>query len=455
MLDFVFPIVIYIKGLQNSTLLKALSKRRRRKMLTDKYLLDDFSIKGDNVAEFEKAVQNVDANTLHIHRISNSLVVLSCKKQMQQTEENIIKAWYLPPNDPTNQGMLQSCKISISKNLNLVMKETLNQNKMLLADKEANAVYFVSTYAINTLGQRINVKAEALREQSLERDVFIAKKLAEPVNMTLIVKQFNQMGKVFAMMSESFPNIPLYNLCLIYKELDGKRMRGQMQCEKWSISHKLVKISFAFPDFARELDIQYRLNSLIPCIELSSSDIGDSSIKVRSFWKMECGAKVYDQTIIKEHRGKFDIDKFLLQIERDIIDKFTDLPRRLEELKKIDITPLGLDLCSKRGGNRNHKMIMQVYKAVFKKLNLVKAIGKKNLLQIEQEIDWSIKDEMHFTAYDLVMDIFSLTETLKEIFDKYKVSAEGRRKFREVVSTAAFLEYENMSVLSFTQQKIS
>ena len=413
-------------------------------MLNEKFLLDDFHMSGVKEDEFERVLNAIDARTSHILRSSSSLVVLSSKERDCQTDPKSIKAWYLPPQNPILKGVVQSCNIPAIKNISSLTDEILSDNKTLFYDTEGNTVYSVSSIAYNTLAQRINVKGESIKEQSLERDLFISKKLGVPNGITLVVKHFNQVGKVFAMMSDTYPAIPLQELCFITNELDEKKKLGQKVCEGWDISHKLVRISFSFPQYAETINRPYQFkHPLMPCIELSTSDTGNSSFWVRSYWKTTKGAIVYDRSVSRQHKGNFDTTKFAKLIDESIFAHYGRLPARLAELQAIKIKP-DANLESSRGCTRNHHAVLGIYKYCFKTLGLVEIIGKKKLLLIENEIDWNyIKNNQSYTVYDIVMNIFSLSETLTDFFDTYKVGKETRRKFREAISKAAFLDFEH------------
>lgn len=264
------------------------------------------------------------------------------------------------------------------------------------------------------------------------------------------------------MMSSSYRPIPLHEICVVYKDLMGHDMEsrpdggivygglGPMKCEGWSITHKRARISFSFEQYGEKLRGLYNLTRpMVPCVEIQTSDIGESSFVVRGYWKLkENGAVVYDTAYVKEHRGKSlmdgNLDKVEEEIRERVLGQYSRLPKRLVELKGIDITPFGLDLSKSHNGTiRNHKAVLAAYKQVFKQLGMVKVLSKKRMDSILRAIDWHhIDDHAHYTAYDLVMDIFSLSETLRPYMEKEGMNQETVRKFRECISGAAYVELE-------------
>lgn len=181
---------------------------------------------------------------------------------------------------------------------------------------------------------------------------------------------------------------------------------------------------------------------MIPCIEMTTSDIGESSFIIRGYWKTPEGAIVYDHRISREHRGNRFLDEIETDIKEQIFEKYSELPERLLKLAAIDITPPDLNLEGARDSGKNHKIICEAFHSVFKKLNMVIPLGKKNLMSLERCIDFNIvSDDLHYTAYDLIMDVFALTETMQSFFDTEGISKEKVRKFREEISKAAYVDF--------------
>lgn len=417
-------------------------------MLNEKFLLDDFEVSGNKVDDFEMLIKEIDRRTVHIQRCLKNFIVVSIKSS-QDDNPNEMSGWYLDPMNPSNNGHLKTCSIpksaEIGKRMEALLEETIQRSPTMLWDKQGNAMWFLSAAATNTLAQRIGVTGNSIREHSLERDLYLAKKFNVDVTSTLIVKQYHQVGKVFSMMSEGYVHIPLYTICVIYKDLAGESKLGPMKCEGWNVTHERVKISFAFKEYASVISALYNLkHEMIPCVEMTTSDIGESSIIVRSYWKTPEGAIVYDHTFSRQHRGKIDPDVIEREIQNQIFDKYTELPERLLELAAIDITPQNLNLQGARDSGKNHKIICNTFHSVFKQLGIVSVIGKKRLMSLERCIDYSIvRDDMYYTAYDIVMDVFALSQTMQSYFETENVSEETIRKFREEISKAAYVDFGN------------
>lgn len=415
-------------------------------MLNEKFLLDNFEVSGSRVDDFETLIREIDQRTAHVQRCLKNFIVVSLKKR-QDPNLNEMSGWYLEPANPANNGHLKSCMIpkstSVNNRMEALIDETIRSNPTMLWDTQGNAMWFVSAAATNTMAQRIGVTGKSIREHSLERDLFIAKKFYTDVTATLIVKQFHQIGKVFSLMSEEYVHIPLYTICIIYKDLAGESKLGPMECEGWNVTHERAKISFAFKEYAQEISALYGLKRpMIPCVEMTTSDIGESSFIVRGYWKTPEGAIVYDHTFSRQHRGKIDPDIIGREVQKQIFDKYTELPERLLELATIDITPPGLDLQKTRDCGKNRKVVCHAFQSVLKQLGIVSIIGKKKLMSLERCIDFNlVRADMHYTAYDIVMDVFALSQTMQSYFESEGVSEEMVRKFREEISKAAYVDF--------------
>lgn len=444
-----------------------------------RFLLDDYEISGEKEDAFEEAVKDIDTHTYYTKVCLRSLSLLSIMEKEKQDPEQfpgVLRAWRLDPGNHWRDGktaQIPGYSFPTQKLLPLqageqpadseLMRETMEKNPTMVINRESasgDAVYYVSSLAANTMAQRLGIASDTMREHSLARDIFVAHRLDREEEATLVIKQYRQIGKIFAMMSSSYRPIPLHELCVVYKDLMGHDMEskpdggivygglGPMKCEGWSITHKRARISFSFEQYGDKLCSHYGLTRpMVPCVELQTSDIGESSFVVRGYWKLkDNGAVVYDASYAKEHRGKSlvdgNLDKVEEEIRKNVLGQYPRLPERLVGLKEVNITPPGLNLSKCHNGTiRNHKAVLAAYKQAFKQLGMVKVLSKKRMDSILRAIDWHhIDDHAHYTAYDLVMDIFSLSETLRPYMEKEGMNQETVRKFRECISGAAYVE---------------
>ena len=419
------------------------------KVLDENYLLDSFEMNGNDKEQFETIVREIDKHTVHLKRCINCLDIISIMPPELQDQDGAIKAYYLSLEDPTGSGTLKNCEIPQEKFLERgafqsVIQEAFEKNSTLFLDREANSIYFVSKAAINTIGQRIDVNGEALHEPSIERDIFMARKMNQSLTVTLVIKHFRSVGKIFAMMSKTYAEIPLLELCDIYSDLMAESKLGPMNCLAWSVNHSRVRISFSFDKYAEEISAVYGLKSaMVPCVELMTSDTGECSFLIRGFWKTENQNIVFDRDFAKKHSGKVNLPEIEKAIRETIFDKYTELPERLMSLMAIDITPPGIDITTNRGKGKNHKAVLNTFKYIFKQIDLVKVIGKQRVLALTDYIDYSmINEDQYYSAYDIVTDVFSLPGSMKAYLEQEGMSEGLLRKFQEAVSRTPYLDFD-------------
>ncbi len=473
-------------------------------MLNKDFLLDDFHLTGKHAEDFKSAVEWIDEHTYNLLTDLKDLTVISLLANQYQDEapqylkacilqegnpwvrgtqdttlpmQEFMVAGMLPdilpnaPEDPNTsdyQNYLEELLRALKESK--LLKEMTNKNRTILKRQThaSGAFFHLSAMAIPTLAQRLGITSAAIEKRCLASDILIAELLHSPKACTLIVKHFRGVGKIVAVMSDSYAKIKLRELWTVASDLSEEsknrmatgitKKLGPMVCEGWDITHERCSISFSFPEYAKEVSEIYHLpKTMIPCVELMTSDMGECAFTAKAYWKLEDGSKIIGEIYRKEHRKPkatrrnysdegIDIELVEKEIREKIFDKYTILPERLMALMAIDISPTSLDLTKARGANVNRKYILSAFSSVFKQLRLVDIVTKKRLKRIEALIDYSIMDdEMYYTAYDIVMDIFSLEEKLKSFFEQEDLCKETVRKFNEAISKAAYVNFEKIA----------
>lgn len=454
-------------------------------MLNKDFLLDDFHLTGKSTEDFKAAVEWIDEHTYNLLTNLKDLVVVSLvDNQYQDKAPKRLYAYVLDEGNSWIQGNQDtevpaqefevdrvlpdtpSVPLSDSK----MLKELMYKNRTMLIRRSGEDIntYHLSAMAISTLAQRLGITSAAIEKRCLASDILIAELIHSPKACTLIVKYFRGIGKIVAVMSDSYAKIKLRELWTVASDLSEEsknrkatgmtKKLGPMVCEGWDITHERCSISFSFPEYAKEVSEIYHLpKTMIPCVELMTSDMGECAFTAKAYWKLEDGSKIIGEIYRKEHRKPkatrrnysdegIDIELVEKEIREKIFDKYTILPERLMALMAVDISPANLDLTKTRGVNINRKCILSAFSSVFKQLRLVDIVTKKRLKRIEELIDYQIMDEeMYYTAYDVVMDIFSLEEKLKNFFEQEDICKETIRKFNEAISKAAYVNFEKIA----------
>lgn len=403
--------------------------------LTEKFLLDDFHESGTKQEDFEDFLRIIDKRTSCGNYILKNLSLLSLATK--QNDPKVINGFLISPQHPlinrdviTEDGRIVAP--SVNRNylpVDIIMKrgnfkelidETLKTSRVMLYNKELSGnkamAVFMSKMAIKTLAQRLNLKSTPLEKSTLERDLFVASLMNQDTCVTIVSKNYNKVSKVFAVLGSEFVNTNLFMICELYSLTQAEERFGKMECVSWDVTHKRSKILFRFPDFAETVKEKYGIADLaMQYVEYVSSDTGENSLQVRSFWITKSGDRILGPMYSKRHRGHFEnLEKIKEEIDRDVYDKFNYIPERLYKLLSIQISPDEYAPNSSRWLSKNHKCVLRAIYYILKVLEMPKAIGKKRVIRLKEIYDFGVvNDEELYTAYDVLMDIFNIPTLIK------------------------------------------
>lgn len=452
-------------------------------MLKADFLLDNFHAKGENESEFSILTREIDSHTCYYPVEMKKLAVFSrAAEKYQRNAPDECTVYVFWPGNPWVKGAetkpqiasFETMKVlpNIASNKEYDAKlyaEMVSTNSMFLyvtMDK-GGSICHVSSLAMSTLAQRLGVSATAIGDRSFAADCLIAEKLNQAKSVKLVIKSYRRIGKVFAAMSPKYAELPLHDLCTIYKDLfvenpDITKItddscihldQENVTCDGWDITHERARISFSFNGYAKDINETYQMkDELIPCLELVTSDIGENSFEATGYWKTPRGSKIYGTSFKREHRettrrkndvtGDSFCDVVTKGVKENIFDQYTVLPERLLELLQIDITPSDADLTKARGRGRNAKAITAAFKHVFRELKLSAILSAKRTKRVFDEyLDrGQIDDSMRYTAYDIAMKVFELDQ-LKPWLEHDGVCQETIRKFCEAIGKAAYVDF--------------
>lgn len=312
------------------------------------------------------------------------------------------------------------------------------------------AVFF-SKMALKTLAQRLSLTAKPLLDKGLERDLFLAKLMNRDEHVTVVMKQYGGIAKIFAVLGGEFVNTKLFLICELYSLEQSESRFGKMCCVRWDVTHKRAVIRFSFPEHGEKVTKKYGLSeTLTPYVEYISSDTGENSLVVKSFWMTESGHYFPDKIFSKKHRGKSEeAETIKHNIDEIIFSDFERVPRRLSELKSTRISPEDFDPDSARWRGRNRNIMLCAFRNVLKKIDdSSKCIGKARKIKLAEIYDYAIINETAaYTAYELLMDVSSLPARIQAGITGFPdTSEEILRKFREYcIANALWLDYERIA----------
>lgn len=411
----------------------------------DEKLLDSWKESGTDIESFKEAVKNISASTSTMLIRAKDVKVLS---NTQSVNPASLKFYKLDPQDlwDTSSGRHTVCEAYMKREgftdrgVVELVKELENDTKLLL--QIDSKIYFTSINMLNTFGLRTGVAGNAMLNPCLERDILIAKCLNSDDEMTAIVRRAGGVRKIFSTLSAKYPYVP-QSICadiLTRIETDGKL--GDAVGYNWSVDNQFAEIYLEFPEKAEELMAIYGLDrEVTPGLYICNSDTGESSIIVRSTWRIGTAVIILDE-FRRKHSGNFNIDDILEGIDEIVFSKYTLLPEKLCDLMSIDITdPDWKALTKTKFRAANRKAIEFVIKSIFKQIKVVDATTKS----IEKELYEALCDEidydLSYTAYDICMMIMTLpSRTIIGLSDTYKTS------FGKACGKAAYCKYERPEI---------
>lgn len=313
--------------------------------------------------------------------------------------------------------------------------------------------YFISPNALQTL-DRFGISGSHVSTPCYERDANIAKAFSKNLPVTVVFRSVNNSRKIFSILSDKYEHIKQDILFDVIEKIKVDGEMGEPKCYNWKVTNFTTELYIEFPEKAEELSKIYSLKHvMIPGILMVTSDTGDSSFKVFGTWRMKGHNSISINSEVKrKHIGKIDINTVLTDIENNIFEEYAKLPERLCELMGEDLTDASWDLTSETGIEKNRKMIEEIIKETFKKLGIVKTVGKKVEKKLREELLAEFDYTVPYTSYDIATTIMSLPERTLIIHEstsnKKRENSRDLALLQKVCAKAPFIDYgETLTVV--------
>ncbi len=422
-------------------------------MLSENFLNDDFKMTGNSLDEFNEVLTEVVKHTKAEKICTADLTVLSYSKERSNEDIDKLTFYRLPSGNPWKGfegsdlaiGYVNRGKIMANGNFSSLINEMCTNTKtMLLNGKKP---YFVSRFAFDSLGRRAKFAGQRLLENDLARNINLAQGLgvsSTKDNGTMIYREINGISKIFSIFTEKYSYVPQTVLVDVLNVLKTSPM-GKMVCNDWEINHEITMIHVEFPEKADELQKMYNLpDRYIPGLYLATSDTGNSSLTACTTWRI--GRSISHGLGISEdnsegvmgkrkHIGDIDANQFCEKADKEIFSKYSKLPEILCELLTIDITDPVWNLNDKKDARKNKEAVAASIKNVFKKIQMVKNIGKGLEKQLYEALCDEIDPTLIYTAYDVVTMIMSLAERCDGL------AKSTANNLRAVISKAPYCDF--------------
>lgn len=434
-------------------------------------LLDSFEVTGNTFEELKEVTETLTKNTHFMKWHSADIELLSLDGRrthdVPKVDKNgntvrnkdgsikmesipvvtstVLTPFNLPtahPNIPIDT-LLKAYRESSVKTPEL-LKEWTEVVKLAIVFNDNNALkkqkkfYLASANALQTM-DRFGMAGDFLLTPCIERDIMIAKQFERDLGVTVIARSCNGTKKIFSILSDKYTHIDQSILFDIVNKIETAGDMGPAKCYQWNVSNFFTKLYIEFPEKADELSRLYGLKKvMIPGILMTTSDTGDSSFKVRGTWRVDgSNSLVVNSEVKRKHIGEINTDEVIEDISKEIFAEYAKLPEALCDLMAHDVTDPSWDLTTTAGLKANQAEIENVIKTAFKRLGIVKAIGKKTEKKLREALVDEMDVSIRYTAYDIAMSILSLPE--RAVFmDKEKDISQ----LQKACGNAPFIKYD-------------
>lgn len=413
------------------------------------FLSDEWSLEGRDKMEFRDRIREIDDNTSFVKVNFADIIVNS----LYQNADGTVSCYCIDPASVLADGCLEYADTELTETISNTIgenmaKETL-ENGLFFTYKRDDHWHLISTMAYATLGQRIQLPATAMQYKSLARDCMIAEYIGHhPAcnSATAVVKQSGGIQKVFAFLTTKYKPIPLDALNDVTIALIDESKLGESECLGWTINHDIVRIDYAFVDYADEISDLYSLpERMTPCVRLMSSDIGECSVRAVGYWKTDDGDIIWGDEYARPHRGNLETAVIVKEVEENIFDKYAIYPQKLKSLSYIQITPKNLNLEKAGGRAANRKLLTKVYMKALMMLGVTPILGKKRMGELREALTTAlIADDEQYSAYAIAKDIIALPRRMRAWWSGSDLTSQTLEKFQKAASRVAFLDFQDI-----------
>lgn len=368
-------------------------------MLNETFLLDAFEQTGNDLNELRELISEVSKATFFEPVLSGDLNILSFRRKEDEKRISFYKM--APRHMPTDtDGILgnhvvgvNTSSISGRGDFTSLIKEVVENSKFCLYNEKANKAYFASPTGVITSLERFGLNGMALLEPSIPRDLMIAECFKKDISCTAVIREFNGTKKIMALMSPKYGAI---DQNIIFDILDRfPAEMGTPVCKKWNFTHFRTNVYVEFPEKAKELCALYKLpNAWIPGVMISTSDVGQNSLRVTGTWRHGDSITAH-KTVSRKHVGAIVPEKLIKEVDSEIFSEYNKLPERLLELLSVSV---------------EFEDIPKTIKRIFKEIKITDTLGKKRAKSLREALINEFSPLMEYSAYDIVTNIMSIPE---------------------------------------------
>ena len=324
-----------------------------------------------------------------------------------------------------------------------LLKESLRETGVLLVapiDGAPTALY-VSPEGLAALAEKGGVGGIRVNTPSKFRDVYIMEGiLAKSAPLKLVVRTIEENGrtdrKLFGVLTEKYKPISMQLIPETIDAFEEDGSMGKSELRYWKNSQTYTEALVEFPEAAEELAETYGLaDALIPGIRISTSDTGDSAVRIQSTFRKDGGRTyVVKKEIKRNHMGKITKEEILKDVKKDIYAEISELPERLAGLMANTIGEP--DLTTPAGIEANKVLVQKVVKKAARTLHIGKAIGQKRAKELLEQLACEVDGTLVYTEYDIAMIFIGLGDRVAAIPDN------ARKMLEKACAEAPYIQYQ-------------
>lgn len=461
------------------------------------FLADDFEITGTDRKEFENHVREMDRHTLVWNCRLKDIHVLRIRSLKKHSLEEC-GFYRMRPEKPMKDGNVEivgceeTCKetdgfcldsfrldsdrrkktASSEKRFRRRLESELQSGDTIFYITDLKYACFLSPKAVDTLNQRLKSFGEGSvkfpRTPSLPRDCYLAEAMNRDDKVNLVIRHEDGIGRVFAVMGSKYrkecekerqgspgnrerrkqnrEEHTLGEIIDVYEWLTEHGGLGEPECEGWEITHDVCRICLSFPEKAAEWETRLGLKErILPCLEFQTSATGDSSLQINGCWKFPSGGMVYGKRVSRTHRERLKEETVARRALEEIVGEWEWLPRRMKYLETVRGAAETEEGKPVDSPSRNRKAAMDCFKKILAMKEIKAVIGTERVRSYSRYLDWNIKEERPYTAYDVVAEMISLPDNAEKSKSMepglVRLGKESSRKWKRLMMSVVNLEY--------------
>lgn len=461
--------------------------------MDNSFLADDFEITGTDMEEFENHVREMDRHTLVWNCRLRDIHVLRIRSLKKCSLEEC-EFYRMRPDEPIKDGRVEiiGCKKqdefgldsfcldsgrrkktpSSEKRFCRKLEKELNGGDTIFYITDLKYACFLSPKAVDTLNQRLKSPGEGSvkfpRTPSLPRDCCLAGAMNRDDEVNVVIRHEDGVGRIFAVMGSKYrkecgegqqgsrrnrerrkqnrEEHTLGEIIDVYEWLTEHGGLGEPECEGWEITHDVCRICLSFPEKAAEWETRLGLRErILPCLEFQTSGTGDSSLQVNGCWKFPSGGMVYGKRVSRSHRERLKEETVARRALEEIVGEWEWLPRRMKYLETVRAAAETEEGKNADSPSRNRRAAMECFKKILAMKEIKAVIGTDRARNYNKYLDWHIKEERPYTAYDVAAEIISLPDNVEKSksmeSEQVRLGKESSRKWKRLMMDVVNLEY--------------